>query len=530
MPLLTTKSRIVTILDYSKIDEYIKNGYFIFSNTGSVNLIAINNLKIIHQLPNCIDISSIFLVKREDFFILIDRHFGHLNTIKSKYVLNFISPRLTAKNVDYHKSIIGFFIIFFSLIINFVNIFHLINNVCYFSQNCLKIFLFKRALIDLDESFVQPLEIDLPIYTILVPLYKEEAKLKSILQYIDNLNYPKHKLDVKIIVEADDYLLITKITLLKLPSYIHIIKVPLSFPRTKPKALNYAMEYCIGMYAVVYDAEDRPNCDQLLRAVYAFHNLPDEYACLQAKLNFYNEDENLLTKFFSIEYSLWFDYLLKGLSLLDLPVTLGGTSNHFKVDVLKKVGMWDAYNVTEDADLGIRLYLRGYKVKIIDSYTLEEAPINLNAWINQRSRWIKGFIQTFFVFLGQKRTSTKIRFWQAISIYILVGISSYSFCCLPWLLLFSMTNSFSLVNYIILINSVFAFSYIYATACYVLLQKTGNLRNFKILDYIGLLLFPFYFLLHTLASYMAIWETLARPFEWNKTEHGVSKHDSKKIL
>ncbi|CAF1580414.1 unnamed protein product [Didymodactylos carnosus] len=191
---------------------------------------------------------------------------------------------------------------------------------------------------------------------------------------------------------------------------MHLIKVPFSLPRTKPKALNYAMQYCKGKYVVIYDAEDRPAFDQLLKAVIEFDRLPEEYVCLQAKLTFYNENENLLTKLFNIEYCIWFEYLLTGLSLMSLPVLLGGTSNHFKLDILQKVGFWDAYNVTEDADLGIRLSSFNYKVWILDSYTYEESPIDIMSWINQRSRWIKGFLQTFLVFLPSYMHLIKVPF------------------------------------------------------------------------------------------------------------------------
>ncbi|HJD60173.1 MAG TPA: glycosyltransferase, partial [Rickettsia endosymbiont of Omalisus fontisbellaquei] len=242
----------------------------------------------------------------------------------------------------------------------------------------------------------------LPVYTVLVPLYKELSKLRSIIKNISLINYPKDKLDVKIIIEDDDYLMIKEVALYNLPSYFHVILVPKTLPRTKPKALNYALEYSRGKYLVVYDAEDKPETDQLLKALAMFRNLPSEYACLQAKLNFYNKNENILTKMFNIEYSLWFEYMLKGLSLLKLPTPLGGTSNHFKTDILNKLGGWDAYNVTEDAELGIRIYSQNYKVAILDSYTLEEAPNSLGNWLNQRSRWIKGFLQTFFVFKAQK--------------------------------------------------------------------------------------------------------------------------------
>jgi hypothetical protein len=274
----------------------------------------------------------------------------------------------------------------------------------------------------------------LPVYTVLVPLYKELSKLRSIIKNISLINYPKDKLDVKIIIEDDDYLMIKEVALYNLPSYFHVILVPKTLPRTKPKALNYALEYSRGKYLVVYDAEDKPETDQLLKALAMFRNLPSEYACLQAKLNFYNKNENILTKMFNIEYSLWFEYMLKGLSLLKLPTPLGGTSNHFKTDILNKLGGWDAYNVTEDAELGIRIYSQNYKVAILDSYTLEEAPNSLGNWLNQRSRWIKGFLQTFFVFKAQKDKYRKFTLLQVITIYIFIGLSTYNFWSLPFII------------------------------------------------------------------------------------------------
>lgn len=293
----------------------------------------------------------------------------YLCTIKAKYSLEF-SRNIVAKNINYTMSVIIFTITYFPTLIYFEYLFYIINIICYFSQNILKFILFKQSfLVPSRYLFFQNPSIfnetrELPIYTILLPLYKESNKLNSILSHINNINYPKHKLDVKIIIEADDCTMINEPILDNLPFYAHLIKVQFSLPRTKPKALNYAIQYCKGKYVVIYDAEDKPDSDQLLKAVIAFMQLPEEYACVQAILNFYNENENLLTKLFSIEYSLWFEYILKGLSLMNLPITLGGTSNHFKISILRKVGFWDAYNVTEDADLGIRLSYCNYKIGI----------------------------------------------------------------------------------------------------------------------------------------------------------------------
>ena len=176
-----------------------------------------------------------------------------------------------------------------------------------------------------------------------------------------------------------------------------IIEVPPGGPRTKPKAANYALAFARGEYLVVYDAEDRPERDQLKKAVATFRASPRQTACLQARLNFYNADHNWLTKMFALDYALWFDTLLPGLDRIGVPMPLGGTSNHFRTSVLRDIGGWDAFNVTEDADIGIRLSQLGYRVSMLDSNTFEEAPVTIGAWLKQRSRWLKGYMQTWLV-------------------------------------------------------------------------------------------------------------------------------------
>jgi len=308
-----------------------------------------------------------------------------------------------------------------------------------------------------------------------------------------------------------------------IPEYVQVIKVPFSLPRTKPKALNYAIAFIKGEYLTIYDAEDIPDPNQLLKAVYAFRTLPENYACIQAKLNFYNKNENLLTKFFSIEYSVWFEYLLRGLSLLDLPVTLGGTSNHFKVCMLAEALYWDPYNVTEDADLGIRLYMKGYKVHLINSTTMEEAPSDIFTWVAQRARWIKGFIQTFFVFIKMKKDYKRFGFLKVASVYIFVGLSTYSFFCLPWLFIIFMLDINPNIYYLWMINTLFSFSYMYAIAYLVIKNSKSSINQLTLSDWITLIAWPAYFILHTVACYRALWETITSPFKWNKTPHGVKK-------
>ena len=204
-----------------------------------------------------------------------------------------------------------------------------------------------------------------------------------------------------------------------LPEFFDVIKVPVSYPRTKPKACNYGLQFAKGKYITIYDAEDRPAMDQLKLVVAKFAISDSNVACIQAKLNYYNREENYLTKLFAIEFSLLFEYVMLGLKKLDMPIPLGGSSNHFIREKLEELGGWDAFNVTEDADLGIRLHHRGYQTELIDSITLEESPISMHAWLVQRARWIKGHVLTSLVHLRQSNKLKRIDIIGiALSLYL----------------------------------------------------------------------------------------------------------------
>ena len=205
----------------------------------------------------------------------------------------------------------------------------------------------------------------LPVYTLLVPLFHEHRVMGQLVQNLLALDYPRERLDIKLIFERGDEqtLSAAKTALLTQgsPPCFELLVVPPGGPQTKPKALNYALATARGDFVVVYDAEDQPDPDQLRKAVHRFGQAEFDLACLQAGLNHYNIDENWLARQFTIEYTALFDGLLPALQHLELPILLGGTSNHFRTDILRKIGAWDAYNVTEDADLGIRLMRFGYR-------------------------------------------------------------------------------------------------------------------------------------------------------------------------
>ncbi len=513
-------------MEYSNIDilnKYVKFGYFEFRNREGILCYAVNNLKYLDKIKSY-NQDYVFFITKKEMHDVFSKNFSEQKTDFALNHLNRVSPKYSAKNIDYSKYILLISFVFINCFVFLSYIFNIFNNIIYLSYTILKTILlyvgiknFKTKNAPLNQTQ------DLPVYTILIPLYREVHKVDSILKAIKNINYPADKLDVKIIIEEDDILTKKALIVNDIAEYIHIIKVPYSLPRTKPKAMNYALNLASGKYLTIYDAEDEPEPNQLLKAVSDFENLPKEYACLQARLNFYNARFNILTRFFSMEYGIWFNFLMKALDFFRMPITLGGTSNHFKTDILKKIGAWDAYNVTEDADLGLRFYLNGYKIKMLDSCTMEEAPTNITDWLLQRARWIKGYIQTIFVFNKSITKSCKIPVLHVICTYFYIGFSVYMFLFNPILIMYLFLKSYDFIYNIWIINGIVALIYTYSSVCAALCCCDFKFVKFSALDICSVILWPFYFILHSLAAYRAIWELFTTPFSWNKTPHGIDE-------
>ena len=261
------------------------------------------------------------------------------------------------------------------------------------------------AMVSVSESEARAIpDHELPRYTVLLPVYQEPSIVQNLINGVGNLDYPADKLDVLLLVEEDD--LATQDALVGLAlNGIRIIVVPHSLPKTKPKACNHAMSLpgTDSDYVTLYDAEDVPDPLQLRRAVIGFRRAPADIGCLQARLGYFNERQNLLTRWFSLEYDQWFGAVLPAVQQARCVVPLGGTSCHLPVRVWREVGGWDEHNVTEDADLGVRLARYGYRTQILDSITLEEANSDVINWIRQRSRWYKGYLQTQIVHMRNPR-------------------------------------------------------------------------------------------------------------------------------
>lgn len=368
---------------------------------------------------------------------------------------------------------------------------------------------------------------DLPIYTLLVPLYKEAASLPRLLGAIRALDYPHAKMDVKLIIEQDDTETLEAAKSLKPQGMFEIVRVPFSLPRTKPKACNYALRFARGDFVTVYDAEDAPQPRQLKEAIGQFMQAGEDTVCLQARLNYYNWSDNLLTRLFAIEYAGWFDFMLPGLQKLAIPIPLGGTSNHISLARLKALGEWDPYNVTEDADLGLRLAISKGHTTILPSYTMEEAPRKLWPWMKQRSRWIKGYMQTWLVHMRHPTHLYKnlgARGFWGFQFFVggppLVFLTAPFLWCISllWLMGWLPTLSTHLPGWLLtvcIMNMVWGLAIHWAMA--IASVKHWQWRGMAL----ALLAFPFYWLLHSVASYRAVWQLLTRPHYWDKTTHGI---------
>ena len=370
-------------------------------------------------------------------------------------------------------------------------------------------------------------EADLPVYTILVPLYREASVLSRLVSSIRRLDYPPEKLDVKLLLEESDADTIQTARAMDLPAHFRIVIVPDGLPRTKPRACNYGLIQARGKFVVIYDAEDRPEPDQLKKAVIAFTKAGPDVCCVQCKLNYFNRDQNLLTRWFTNEYSMWFDLFMPGLTATGAPLPLGGTSNHFITDTLVDLGAWDPFNVTEDADLGIRLHKRGFKTVVVDSTTYEEANSQLGNWIRQRSRWIKGYIQTWLVHMRHPlllRRQMGLNGW--LSFQMVVGGTFFGFLLNPfyWFLLVAWA-----LTELGVIRELFpAFVYYAATAClylgnfvFMYANVLGSIRR----GYYGLakyaLLSPVYWVLMSIGAWKGLVQLFFKPFYWEKTLHGL---------
>jgi cellulose synthase/poly-beta-1,6-N-acetylglucosamine synthase-like glycosyltransferase len=368
-----------------------------------------------------------------------------------------------------------------------------------------------------------------PLYTIVAPVYREVEVVDDLIKALDALDYPKSKLDIKLVVEQRDRETLSRILGLRLPARYEVIVAPPGEPSTKPRALNIALSTARGELLTVYDAEDEPAPDQLRLAASRFASETD-LDCLQARLAVRNTDDSWLSRLFAIEYAVLFDLINPGLSGLELPIALGGTSNHFRIESLLDVGGWDQWNVAEDADLGIRLARCGYKVGSLESTTSEEAPHELENWFRQRVRWQKGWLQTFIVHSREPSAFVRdlgARRAAAAAILIFGSVASALFWpvfALDTLRRAVVAGSGDMSAWREA-SDVFTYSLALAGIWAMVIPAIVAARQRRCSEGIlkSLALMPAYYLLVSAAAWTAIIDVAVRPHYWAKTAHGRTR-------
>jgi cellulose synthase/poly-beta-1,6-N-acetylglucosamine synthase-like glycosyltransferase len=365
------------------------------------------------------------------------------------------------------------------------------------------------------------------MYTVMVPAYREASVIRKLIQNLTDMEYPVSRLEVLLLVEEDDHETLDALRAVHPPKQFKLVVIPPAEPRTKPKALNFGLTLARGEIIAVYDVEDTPDILQLRRAAVALSRFGPEVGCLQAQLSYGNATQNIITKWFTVEYVMWFSFFLPGLASLGAPIPLGGTSNHFRRDALRALGGWDPYNVTEDCDLGIRMFREHYQIKVLESVTLEEANSDFVNWVKQRSRWYKGYLQTFLIHLRSPvRLMRQIGFKGVGHLGAFVGATPILAVLNPlfWIMTVvwfvahpGLVQEFfpAPVYYVGLVLWAFGnFLLWYLTV----LTARSTERDGLVL---AAVLVPVYWLMMSVAAAKAMWQLLLTPSFWEKTTHGL---------
>ena len=479
-------------------------------------------------------------IKLEDYRSLIRRRLGQRILHKSVTSLERHLPWASAKRrLTWPQMIMAFSLVAAGLVSIFAHgpqPVWIATNIVATALFCLVVGLRWLCLLQLPKQvgLIAPLlpQNELPTYTVLVPLFRETAVLPQLLHALSCLDYPTDKLDIKIILEENDTPMHVAVAGYALPDYFDVLVVPEGKPQTKPRALNYAMQFARGELLTIYDSEDIPQPNQLKLAAAQLAASDENVVCLQAALEFYNPNENWLTRQFTAEYAALFHTILPTLAAYKVPLPLGGTSNHFRMSALRLVGGWDPYNVTEDADLGIRLARYGFQTSVLHSSTYEEANVEIWNWMKQRRRWLKGFLLTWCVHNRNPHLLLRELKIKGFIVVQCMTLGIFLSCLLHPILLgltvWNLQPSHLVENLQHPIGRPMLFLSILILALGYL---TGMLLSARGLRAIGirnwgyvLITIPVYWFLMSAAAWLALWDFCVAPYHWHKTRHGLSRN------
>ncbi len=369
--------------------------------------------------------------------------------------------------------------------------------------------------------------VPLPKVSIIVPLFRETEIVHHLIGRLQRLTYPKCLLDVVLVLEEEDALTRRTLAQIDLPSWMRAVIAPDGQPRTKPRAMNYALDFCAGDIIGILDAEDAPDPDQITAIARRFQKVPEDVVCLQGVLDYYNPAQNWLARCFTIEYATWFRVMLPGMARLGLAIPLGGTTLYFRRDALERLGGWDAHNVTEDADLGFRLARHGLRTEMIDTVTAEEANCHVWPWVKQRSRWLKGYMTTYLVHMRKPGLLYKQlgawKFW-GFQAHFMAALSQFILAPILWSFWLVLLGLFHPLDPLVPRSVLITVCSLFLTAeilCILIHAAAVNRReHFHLLPWVPTMIF--YAPLGAIAAYKALYELVVKPFFWDKTTHGVS--------
>ncbi|WP_081647586.1 glycosyltransferase [Pseudorhodobacter ferrugineus] len=381
------------------------------------------------------------------------------------------------------------------------------------------------ALRHKDPAPPSPIIARLPVVSVMVALFKEGDIAPRLIRRLDRLDYPRDLLDILLVVEEQDHLTRDALKTVDLPPWMRVVVVPDGPLKTKPRALNFGLDLCRGSIIGVYDAEDAPEPAQIRKVVERFYQRGADVACLQGVLDFYNPETNWLSRCFTMEYAAWFRIILPGLQRMGLAIPLGGTTLFFRRAALEELGGWDSHNVTEDADLGMRLARHGYRAELLETVTEEEANCRALPWVRQRSRWLKGYMMTWAVHMRDPAL-----LWRQLGAWKFFGFQVLFLCTLSQFLLAPVLWSFWLVPFgfahplaaalppLVMLGLVGL--YLFTEVVNITLNIMGLRQTKHKMSLLWVFSLHFYFPLGALASYKAAWEMVTKPFYWDKTSHG----------
>lgn len=367
----------------------------------------------------------------------------------------------------------------------------------------------------------------LPVVSVMVPLFREREITARLVKRLSRIDYPRELIDICLVVEEDDQVTQAAIATANLPRWMRQITVPRGQVKTKPRALNFALDFCRGSIIGIWDAEDAPEPSQIHKVVRHFETASPDVACVQGVLDFYNARTNWLSRCFTVEYASWFRVVLPGYEKMGLVVPLGGTTLFFRRDAIEELGGWDAHNVTEDADLGLRLARHGYRTELIATVTEEEANCHAWPWIKQRSRWLKGYAMTWAVHMRSPR-----KLWQDLGPWRFFGVQALFLGTISQFVLAPFLWSFWAIvlglphplrdalprEAFVALGTLFILSEVSTVA--VGLVATSTPKHKWLWPWVPTL--HLYYPLATVAAAKGLWEIVTRPYYWDKTAHGRS--------